>query len=217
MPAPVQIPLFPLKTVLFPTQALPLNIFEERYKQMMAACLEGDSSFGVVLIKSGEEVGEPAEPHNVGTVALITDVVRYPDGRLDLNTYGMRRFAVRDVVTTRPYLVGQVEWVEDTDEGAPECAATGLEVGHAFQDYFKVLLQLSNQWVRALKLPARPEDLSYLVAARLDVPPLEKQRLLALTSTLERLQAERALLQTEQVRVQRLLQEKTPFRGFSSN
>ncbi len=217
MSDPVRLPLFPLKMVLFPNQALPLHIFEERYKQLVGTCLAGDSAFGVVLIKSGDEVGEPAEPYDIGTTALITDVVKYDDGQLDLNTFGMRRFQVLQVMQKKPYLVGQVEWIEDSDAAVPESVAMGAEVGRAFRAYFAVLLQLSNQWVRSLDLPAGPEELSYLVGARLDVPPVEKQRLLAITSTLERLRAERDLLQAEQVRVQRLLQEKTPFRGFSSN
>lgn len=212
-----RLPLFPLKVVLFPNQALPLHIFEERYKQLIGTCLAGDGAFGVVLIRSGDEVGEPAEPHDVGTTALITDVVKYDDGQLDLHTFGMRRFQVLEVVQKKPYLVGRVQWIDDSDAAASESLAEGAEVGLAFRAYFTVLLQLSNQWVRTLDLPAGPEELSYLVGARLDVPPLEKQRLLAITSTLERLLAERALLQAEQVRVQRLLQEKTPFRGFSSN
>ena len=70
------LPLFPLNTVLFPSEALPLQIFEERYKQMMQDCLDSDSKFGVVLIKSGSEVGEPAIPHSMGTVAHIVQVNR---------------------------------------------------------------------------------------------------------------------------------------------
>lgn len=217
MSGQVRIPLFPLKTVLFPTQPLPLHIFEERYKQMIASCLESDSSFGAVLIKSGEEVGEPAEPHSVGTVALITDVVKYSDGKLDVNAHGMRRFQIQEVVQERPYLVGRVEWVEDSDAEARESESVVTEVVEGFRDYYRMMLQLSNQWMRNLELPSRPEDLSYLVAARMDVPPLEKLRLLGLTSTRERLLAEQALLQSERVRVQRLLQEKTPYRGFSAN
>ena len=54
---PRDLPLFPLNVVLYPGMSLPLRVFEERYKQMMNRCLEGDMTFGVVLIKSGKEVG----------------------------------------------------------------------------------------------------------------------------------------------------------------
>ena len=64
--------IFPLNTVLFPDVALPLQIFEERYKIMLQDCLDSDSRFGIVLIKAGAEVGEPAIPHSVGTMASLT-------------------------------------------------------------------------------------------------------------------------------------------------
>jgi len=54
-----KLPLFPLNTVLFPGMVLPLHVFEDRYKQMIGACLEDDSGFGVVLIRSGEEAARP--------------------------------------------------------------------------------------------------------------------------------------------------------------
>ncbi len=73
------LPLFPLSAVLFPDAAIPLRIFEDRYKLMLQRCLESDSEFGVVLIKSGFEVGGPAETYSVGTVARIFDVERRDD------------------------------------------------------------------------------------------------------------------------------------------
>ena len=69
------LPLFPLNLVLFPNASMPLHVFEDRYKLMMQDCLDGDSRFGVVLIKAGSEVGEPAIPHSVGTVAQIAQVI----------------------------------------------------------------------------------------------------------------------------------------------
>ena len=63
------LPLFPLNTVLFPGGRLPLRIFEQRYMTMAKACLKGGSPFGVCLIREGKEVGEPAVPADVGTLA----------------------------------------------------------------------------------------------------------------------------------------------------
>ena len=68
------LPIFPLNTVLFPGAPLPLRIFEPRYREMLQACLEADRRFGVALIKSGQEVGESAEPYEIGTVARIEKV-----------------------------------------------------------------------------------------------------------------------------------------------
>ena len=65
-----ELPLFPLKTVLFPGGLIPLNVFEDRYKDMMAECLDKDARFGIILIKDGAEVGGPAITHEIGTVLL---------------------------------------------------------------------------------------------------------------------------------------------------
>ena len=66
------LPLFPLNTVLFPGGRLPLRIFEQRYMDMAKACLKDGSPFGVCLIREGAEVGAPAVPAEVGTLARIT-------------------------------------------------------------------------------------------------------------------------------------------------
>src|SRR2546430_16350713 len=65
------VPLFPLNTVLFPGGRLPLRIFEQRYMDMAKACLRDGSPFGVCLIREGREVGAPAIPADVGTLARI--------------------------------------------------------------------------------------------------------------------------------------------------
>src|SRR5438445_505939 len=83
--------LFPLQVVLFPGMVLPLRVFEERYKQMIGRCLETNEGFGVVLIREGQEVGEPATPFDVGTLAEIASVERLPGGMMNLVTVGTRR------------------------------------------------------------------------------------------------------------------------------
>ena len=84
----MKLALFPLHTVLFPGMALPLHIFEPRYRQLVDHCLETNSAFGVVLIQSGREVGGPAIPHTIGTTARITAAERLPDGGLNIEAVG---------------------------------------------------------------------------------------------------------------------------------
>lgn len=101
------LPLFPLQVVLFPRTALPLHIFEERYKQMVADVLKGKSEFGVVL------AGEKGIV-NTGCTASIEKVLKkYPDGRLDLLTVGRRRFEIILLNDEKPYLRGAVEFFDD--------------------------------------------------------------------------------------------------------
>ena len=88
------IALFPLKIVLFPDGPLPLRIFETRYVDMVRRCMRESSSFGVVLIREGGEVG-PAETFDVGTLAEIVDFHQLPDGLLGLSCLGRQRFRIR--------------------------------------------------------------------------------------------------------------------------
>ena len=80
----LKLPLFPLRTVLFPGMPLALHIFEDRYKEMMRRCIERSSPFGVVLIKHGDEVGPAAEPYAIGCTARVVQVEPLPEGRMNL-------------------------------------------------------------------------------------------------------------------------------------
>src|SRR5882672_7382750 len=103
------LPLFPLNTVLFPGMSLPLHIFEERYRQMINACISQNAPFGVVLIESGREVGSPATPHAIGTSAHIAGVERMADGRLHIEVVGQQRFHILSLHYDEAYLTGTIE------------------------------------------------------------------------------------------------------------
>ncbi len=110
------LPLFPLQVVLFPRTALPLHIFEERYKQMIADVQRGHTEFGVVL------AGEKGIV-NTGCTATVEKVLKkYPDGRMDLISLGRRRFEIILLNDEKPYLRGAVEYFDDeaTDPIPPE-------------------------------------------------------------------------------------------------
>jgi uncharacterized protein len=112
----MEIPLFPLHTVLCPGIVLPLHIFEERYRALTRHCLETGAPFGVVLIRDGREVGaiDSLTLAGVGAMVEIRQAGRYPDGRFDLLAAATGRFAIDDVDTGRePYLVADVTPLED--------------------------------------------------------------------------------------------------------
>jgi len=88
------LPLFPLKTVLFPGGVLPLKVFEARYIDMVSECMRRQAPFGVVLIKAGQEVGEAAEPEDVGCLADITAWDMPTPGVIMLRTAGGGRFRI---------------------------------------------------------------------------------------------------------------------------
>jgi Lon protease-like protein len=110
------LPLFPLQVVLFPRTSLPLHIFEERYKEMIADVQRGHTEFGVVL------AGEKGIV-NTGCTATVEKIVKkYPDGRLDLISLGRRRFEIILLNDEKPYLRGAVEYFDDdsSDPISPE-------------------------------------------------------------------------------------------------
>ena len=114
MSAHVEIPLFPLSTVLFPGGPLQLRIFEPRYLAMVRECARSDSAFGVCLILSGREAGMPAEPAAVGTLARISDFYTLPDGLLGIGAVGGARFrALRTRVREDGLLLGTIELWDD--------------------------------------------------------------------------------------------------------
>ena len=88
------IAIFPLNIVLFPEGALPLRIFETRYVDMVRRCMRETQTFGVVLIREGNEVG-PAETFDVGTLAKIVDFHQLSDGLLGISCIGQQRFRIR--------------------------------------------------------------------------------------------------------------------------
>ena len=120
----VSLPLFPLNVVLFPGMALPLHIFEERYKAMIGDCIDNEAVFGIVLIREGQEAGEPADPFKIGTTARIVRVERLAEGRMNILTRGEQRFETAGITHHLPHIVGDVRYLEeDPGENLPEVLA----------------------------------------------------------------------------------------------
>lgn len=214
-----ELPLFPLNTVLFPGMPLPLHIFEDRYREMIGLCAQEERQFGVVLIKEGVEVGEPAVPFQVGTMARIIGIDRLEDGRMNIVTVGTRRFRLlRYFADRKPYIVADVEPLDDEAQGDPAVLGLVDEVGALAKRYAALLQAASEQELVPLQLPANPEELSYLVGATLRVRNPERQRLLELVSTADRLRREKELLEAESKTLGEFLQQRKGSVGpFSRN
>ena len=111
---PNELPLFPLRTVLFPGGQLKLRVFESRYLDMVKQCARSDSGFGICLILDGSEVGTPAIPAAFGTRARIVDFYSQPDGLLGLQVQGEARFHVlRTRVKDNGLIVANVEMLDE--------------------------------------------------------------------------------------------------------
>ena len=117
----VDLPLFPLRTVLFPGGLLPLRIFETRYVDMVSHCMREGSEFGVLLIKdaSSAETGPVTELASIGTSARIVDFNALPGGLLGLMCRGARRFRLLSRRLQSDGLhVGSVEWLNEPPPSA---------------------------------------------------------------------------------------------------
>lgn len=141
MPSVIEIPLFPLRSVLCPGVALPLHIFEKRYRLMIERCLERDEPFGVVLLREGHEVGPlRGQVAAIGTTAAIRRAGTYPDGRLDILTIGEQRFRLEAVDNvSEPFLVGRVSLLDEPVGPEPEAHLRAERVGRRFLEYLELL------------------------------------------------------------------------------
>jgi len=190
------LPLFPLNVVLFPHMPLPLHIFEPRYRQMIAECLEEGHSFGVVAIQEGSESG-PATPYDVGTLAKIVRIDRLDDGRMNLLVMGASRFTIVRTADDRPYLRGEIRIIPETGDDLDATARLTEVTAITFRQYSNLLRELVNQQPDEAEPPMEPELLSYLIAAALNLQVPEKQTLLAEPRTDSRLLLELRLLRKE--------------------
>jgi len=205
-----ELPLFPLRTVLFPGQTLPLHIFEPRYRQMIADCLQADRTFGVVLIQEGSEIGEPAIPYDVGTTATIRDIERLNDGRLNIVTVGQERFRLHDYDSaTKPYLVGRVApwpWRDDPNT-QPELSDA---VRRRLERYVDLFAQASDTDFQLNLSPQQPTALAVLAAVVVQVSLEQKQVLLEVPSVSELLHNLNQLLHQENRALQIMLSTSHP-------
>lgn len=183
------IPLFPLNLVLFPSATLPLYIFEERYKEMVAQCLEDDIPFGVLYVDRGKIA-------SIGTTARITEVVKkWDDGRMHIITKGEERFEVQEFIRTKEYLQGHVESVvDDEDSSLNDQELNALK--KLFRDYRNLRKQNdtetgdgeADEKSAEDEAEVTPPNATFQVLAEVSMESGQKQKYLEIQSESERAQ-----------------------------
>jgi Lon protease-like protein len=182
----MEIPLFPLPNlVLFPHIVVPLHIFEERYKSMINACIESGEVFGLVLLRTGADEESEETIHRVGVTARIVEVERLDEGRMNILCEGEQRFRIYRFSQQTPFWKGAVDLIEDDERNATE--ALYEQVAELYRRVVDVSAKLSGSQEAELVLPDSSTDLSYMVSYVLDIEPEDKQKLLEMDSTAERL------------------------------
>jgi len=192
----LELPLFPLNVVLFPGAELPLHIFEERYRLMVNECYDQGRPFGIVLARpESEPLFE--EPYLVGTMAEIETMDRMEDGRMNLLARGGQRFRILHQHREKPYLSGVVEVYSDIAEAHSTLEEVVQQARELFQTYLQTLLAVIGRTRFAFSLPEDSEAFSHFIAHLMDIPDEQKQHMLELTSTRQRLEEELVILRRE--------------------
>ncbi len=168
-----------------------MHVFEERYKQMVNECLDESSEFGMVL---ADESGT----RKVGCTAKIVELVRrYDDGRMVILVEGSRRFRLNNIMTGKPYYVGEVEYLEDGPEEdvsalAEECVAL-----------LERVVEAATEGSVGIEIEPPYRNLSFAIAGRVEFEPDTRQQILELTSERERLEKVKELLAAAAERLER--------------
>ncbi len=188
----VRLPLFPLRTVLFPQATLPLHVFEPRYREMVGRCLAHDEPVGIALILEGDEVGTHAVPRRIGTEAVIIASQRHGDGRYDIVVEGRRRFEIRSLDRSRAYLRADVDFLEDPL--GLDAGVLAEAVARLFEGIVEALETRGHAVVDETWREMDPRTLSYRVAAALPGADEVRQELLEIPDVASRLRREAELV-----------------------
>lgn len=196
------LPLFPLNTVLFPGGSIPLQVFETRYIEMIKDCLDSDSSFGVVLIKEGKEVGGPSVPRSVGTVAKITSINQLTNNRMLVNSIGTQRFTILEIITDDPYMVARVN-IENEQVYEKIDEEVINEATQSTTEYLQGLLSLQEGWVKnpVSSIPEESVDLSFFMAQLIQQPVPDQQKILEIDSVVDRLSSCTSFMNSENKKI----------------
>ncbi|MGA2002548.1 MAG: LON peptidase substrate-binding domain-containing protein [Terriglobales bacterium] len=170
------LPIFPLDLVLLPGVPLPLHIFEPRYKEMIAECIEQKKQFGIVRAM------EEGVAHIGCTAEIVSIAKKYDDGRMDILTRGVERFEVIEVHEERAFLQAEISLVHDDPESSkPEAPLVAQAV--------RLHAEIAKLAGADLSADKNSANLSYLLAGSLPLDLDFKQNLLATLSESKRLEA----------------------------
>ena len=181
--------LFPLNKVLFPGMPLYLNIFEERYKQLINECIEENAPFGVLLIKKGHEINdETAQTFNVGCAAKISHYERLADNRMHLIAFGTRKFSVSEFFITHHILSGKITFDPEIEAETRAITEFDNKLRDLLLRYMKILAELQETDFHPIDFPEDTIQLTYFIANILSIPLTSKQKLLCENSSYKLMQ-----------------------------
>jgi Lon protease-like protein len=184
------LPIFPLPLVMLPNELLPLHIFEDRYRRMLADVLDAKTFFGLSFFETEEPLVDRPAAATVGCAVEVRESEMLPDGRSNIMTFGVARYRLLEYIDEgEPYLIAEIEFFEDAAEDEDKLNAISDDVFGLFERIAKAAFKISGGRGRFPEIArTTPEALSFLIAAAFDLENDLKYRLLETTSTSERLQ-----------------------------
>jgi ATP-dependent Lon protease len=191
-----ELPIFPLPVVLFPGMPMPLHIFEERYRKMLSDIRAGNNLFGLSYFDPAASDREVPPAGHIGCVAEVAETQALPDGRSNILAVGIVRYEVESYIERGDlYLVGRPQYFEDDDEGNPALPAQSQDVATMFMRVANSIRAINDERGSLPDISdTDPQRLSFLVSAAIEIEIDQKQELLELRSTAERLGRLRDLL-----------------------
>ena len=185
---------FTLETVLFPLGALPLHVFESRYRIMVLEALQDDSTFGVALIERGSEVGVNEQRFNVGTVARIVRAGRIDESRLAVVALGVDRIRITEWLDDSPYPSAMMKVFPDGAE-TPELESAVERARRTLRRLIAFASELGASVGKVdLNLPTSLRDAVWMLCSVAPVGQLDRQRLLEIEDPAPRLEELQKLL-----------------------
>lgn len=190
------IPLFPLDVVLMPGTPMPLHIFEDRYKEMVEECLDAGTGFGMVL---ADETGT----RKVGCTARIVELLqRFDDGRMVILVEGERRFKLNNILTGKPYFMGEVEYLEE--EAEEDLTALAQECLQLLER----VVEAATEGLVDIEVQPPYHNLSFVIASRIELDLEIRQQILELPTERERLEKVKAILKEAAEKLERNLRAR---------
>ncbi len=159
--------LFPLNSVIFPHQAMPLRIFEQRYLKLIETCHIEVRSFGICMIRDGKEVGAPAIPFKIGTSVVIKEFTKQSDNLFNIVIQGERRFVIKHFVQEQPHIIVEPDWIDSEIPSFPGDYTTLRNITKSI---------LNNKY----QVPNDNNELIGFLGKLISTIPSEKQRILEL-------------------------------------
>jgi len=182
--------LFPLAVVLLPYERIPLHVFEERYKELIGECIEGETEFGLIYADS-------AGIREIGTRARVSEVItRFEDGRLNVLVEGGERFRLEELTDGRSFHTGRVSAVEDEDDPADDAS---------IEDALRLFGKLRELTGSEVEVPSGGmRQISFVLAGKVELASDDKLALLGDRSERARVERVQELLDEAVITAQRV-------------